>query len=57
MEARGVEAPDAEPGIREDSWKKWHLSLGKKKESPPKIRFSYPGQVGGVPGRRNKGCE
>lgn len=37
METLGVEAPDAESGIREDSWKNWHLSLGRKKESPPKI--------------------
>lgn len=36
METHGEEARDPEPGIRKDSWKKWHLSLGKKNSNPPK---------------------
>lgn len=37
METHGVRAQDPESGIREDSWKRRSLSLGKKNESPPKI--------------------
>lgn len=37
METHGVRAHDPESGVRQDSWKREPLSLGKKNESPTKI--------------------